>query len=66
MSGYNVHFYGKDEYSTYTYTETKAVEEGITVHQICYKYYKLHEEIYKWFTSALTSLVELLLRSRQR
>jgi methionyl-tRNA synthetase len=57
-----VHFYGKDEYGTST--ETKAVEEGITVHQMCY--YKLHEEIYKWFTSALTSLVELLLRSRQR
>ena len=64
MSGYNVHFYGTDEYGTST--ETKAVEEGITVHQICYKYYKLHEEIYKWFTSALTSLVELLLRSRHR
>merc|ERR1712013_708614 len=32
-----------------TSTETKAVEEGLTPRQICDKYNKLHEEIYKWF-----------------
>ena len=36
------------------------MEEGITVHQICYKFYKLHKEIFKWFISALTNLEELL------
>ena len=37
-----------------------SLEEGITVHQICYNFYKLHKEIFKWFISALTNLAELL------
>jgi methionyl-tRNA synthetase len=36
------------------------LEEGIKVHQICYNFYKLHKEIFKWFISALTNVVELL------
>ena len=36
------------------------MEEGITVHQICYNFYKLHKEIFKWFISALTNVVEPL------
>ena len=48
LRGYNVlYICGTDEYGTST--ETKAVEEGITPRQICDKYNKLHEEIYKWF-----------------
>jgi len=48
LRGYNVLYVcGTDEYGTST--ETKAVEEGITPRQICDKYNKLHEEIYKWF-----------------
>ena len=43
-----------------TSTETNALEEGITVHQICYNFYKLHKEIFKWFISALTNVVEPL------
>ncbi|XP_077996837.1 methionine--tRNA ligase, cytoplasmic-like isoform X2 [Glandiceps talaboti] len=38
---------GTDEYGTAT--ETKALEEGLTPQQICDKYFKLHDEIYKWF-----------------
>ena len=48
LRGYNVLYVcGTDEYGTST--ETKAVEEGLTPRQICDKYNKLHEEIYKWF-----------------
>ena len=38
-----LYVYGTDEYVTST--ETKAREEEITLHQICEKYCKLHEEI---------------------
>lgn len=38
---------GTDEYGTAT--ETKAIEEGITPQEICDKYHKIHDEIYKWF-----------------
>ncbi|XP_063238111.1 methionine--tRNA ligase, cytoplasmic isoform X2 [Bacillus rossius redtenbacheri] len=38
---------GTDEYGTAT--ETKALEEGLTPQQICDKYFKIHEAIYKWF-----------------
>lgn len=38
---------GTDEYGTAT--ETKALEEGLTPQQICDKYFKLHDEVYKWF-----------------
>ena len=38
---------GTDEYGTAT--ETKALEEGLTPEEICDKYFKLHDEVYKWF-----------------
>lgn len=38
---------GTDEYGTAT--ETKALEEGLTPQQICDKYFRLHDEVYKWF-----------------
>jgi methionyl-tRNA synthetase len=48
LRGYNVLYVcGTDEYGTST--ETKAVEEGLSPRQICDKYNKLHEEIYRWF-----------------
>ena len=43
LRGYNVLY----EYGTSA--ETKAVEEGLTPRQICDKYNKLQEEIFKWF-----------------
>ncbi|HUV09204.1 MAG TPA: methionine--tRNA ligase, partial [Spirochaetia bacterium] len=30
-------------------TETKALEEGISPRELCDRYYKVHEDIYKWF-----------------
>lgn len=46
--GYNtLYICGTDEYGTAT--ETKALEEGLTPQQICDKYFKLHDEVYKWF-----------------
>ncbi|XP_044761926.1 methionine--tRNA ligase, cytoplasmic [Coccinella septempunctata] len=38
---------GTDEYGTAT--ETKALEEGLSCKQICDKYFKIHDAIYKWF-----------------
>ncbi|QID85310.1 methionine--tRNA ligase mes1 [Saccharomyces pastorianus] len=38
---------GTDEYGTAT--ETKALEEGVTPRQLCNKYHKIHDEVYKWF-----------------
>ena len=38
---------GTDEYGTAT--ETQALKEGITPHELCDKYYTLHKETYKWF-----------------
>lgn len=38
---------GTDEYGTAT--ETKALEEGLTPQQICDKYFKIHDAVYKWF-----------------
>lgn len=38
---------GTDEYGTAT--ETKALEEGLSCQQICDKYFKIHDAIYKWF-----------------
>ncbi|KAK9871151.1 hypothetical protein WA026_011433 [Henosepilachna vigintioctopunctata] len=38
---------GTDEYGTAT--ETKALEEGLTCQEICDKYFKIHDAIYKWF-----------------
>jgi methionyl-tRNA synthetase len=38
---------GTDEYGTAT--ETKALEEGVSPHDLCTKYNALHAGIYKWF-----------------
>ena len=38
---------GTDEYGTAT--ETKAQEEGLTPRELCDRYYKIHDEIYRWF-----------------
>jgi len=38
---------GTDEYGTAT--ETKALAEGVTPREICDKYNRIHEDIYKWF-----------------
>jgi methionyl-tRNA synthetase len=48
LSGRNtLYLCGTDEYGTAT--ETKAIEEGISCQELCDKYNKLHDEIYKWF-----------------
>ncbi|EEB11468.1 methionine-tRNA synthetase, putative [Pediculus humanus corporis] len=48
LRGYNtLYISGTDEYGTAT--ETKALEEGLTPREICDKYYKIHDAIYKWF-----------------
>ena len=48
LAGHNtIYVCGTDEYGTAT--ETKALEEGLTPQQICDKYFKLHDEVYKWF-----------------
>lgn len=39
---------GTDEHGTAT--ETKALEEGVTPQEICDKYYKIHKDIYDWFS----------------
>ncbi|MFP4300928.1 MAG: methionine--tRNA ligase [Spirochaetaceae bacterium] len=39
---------GTDEYGTAT--ETRAREEGISPKELCTRYYKIHTEIYDWFT----------------
>ncbi|PVV03752.1 hypothetical protein BB560_001759 [Smittium megazygosporum] len=38
---------GTDEYGTAT--ETKALAENITCQELCDKYHKVHDEVYKWF-----------------
>jgi len=38
---------GTDEYGTAT--ETKATEEGISPRELCDRYYKIHDDIYRWF-----------------
>ncbi|TFH05759.1 MAG: methionine--tRNA ligase, partial [Spirochaetales bacterium] len=48
MRGYEtLYVCGTDEYGTAT--ETKAIEEGITPRELCDRYYKVHDDIYKWF-----------------
>jgi methionyl-tRNA synthetase len=48
MAGYDtLYICGNDEYGTTT--ETKALEEDISPKELCDKYNKIHEEIYKWF-----------------
>ena len=38
---------GTDEYGTAT--ETKAAEEGVTPRELCNRYFKMHDDIYRWF-----------------
>ena len=38
---------GTDEYGTAT--ETRAAEEGISPRELCDRYYKIHDDIYRWF-----------------
>ncbi|GMO29371.1 MAG: methionine--tRNA ligase [Termitinemataceae bacterium] len=38
---------GTDEYGTAT--ETRAAEEGISPAELCGRYWKIHDEIYRWF-----------------
>ncbi|GFR81309.1 methionine--tRNA ligase, cytoplasmic-like [Elysia marginata] len=48
LRNYNVLYVsGTDEYGTAT--ETKAMEEGVTPQEICDKFNKLHNQIYRWF-----------------
>lgn len=48
LRNYNVLYVcGTDEYGTAT--ETKAMEEKVTPREICDKYNKLHNQIYRWF-----------------
>jgi methionyl-tRNA synthetase len=41
---------GTDEYGTAT--ETKAAEEGISPQDLCGRYFKIHNDIYRWFQIA--------------
>ena len=48
MRGYEtLYVCGTDEYGTAT--ETRAREEGITPRELCDRYYRIHDEIYRWF-----------------
>ncbi|KAL2918405.1 methionine--tRNA ligase mes1 [Polyrhizophydium stewartii] len=48
IRGYNVLYVGgTDEYGTAT--ETKAIEEKMSCKDLCDKYFKFHDESYKWF-----------------
>jgi len=38
---------GTDEYGTAT--ETKAAEENISPRELCDRYFKIHDDIYRWF-----------------
>ncbi len=38
---------GTDEYGTAS--ETKALQEGVTPRELCDRYHKIHEDIYRWF-----------------
>ncbi|MCL1929324.1 MAG: methionine--tRNA ligase [Treponema sp.] len=49
LRGYEtLYICGTDEYGTAT--ETKALEDGITPRELCDRFYKIHDDIYKWFT----------------
>jgi len=48
MRGYEtLYVCGTDEYGTAT--ETKAAEEGISPSELCGRYFKIHDDIYRWF-----------------
>ncbi len=38
---------GTDEYGTAS--ETKALQEGVSPRELCDRYHKIHEDIYRWF-----------------
>ena len=38
---------GTDEYGTAT--ETKALQENISISELCNKYYTIHKQVYDWF-----------------
>ena len=38
---------GTDEYGTAS--ETRALQEGVSPRELCDRYHKIHEDIYKWF-----------------
>ena len=48
LKGYKtLYICGTDEYGTAT--ETRAADEGISPEKLCQTYYKIHDEIYRWF-----------------
>ncbi len=48
MKGYEtLYICGTDEYGTAS--ETKALQENTTPRELCDRYHKIHEDIYKWF-----------------
>ena len=48
LKGYEtLYICGTDEYGTAT--ETKAAEEGLTPRELCDRYFKMHDDIYRWF-----------------
>jgi len=48
LRGYEtLYICGTDEYGTAT--ETKAAEEGLTPRELCDRYFKMHDDIYRWF-----------------
>ncbi|MDR1230219.1 MAG: methionine--tRNA ligase [Spirochaetaceae bacterium] len=49
LRGYEtLYICGTDEYGTAT--ETRAAEEGVSERELCDRYWRLHDEIYRWFT----------------
>jgi methionyl-tRNA synthetase len=48
LRGYEtLYICGTDEHGTAT--EARAREEGITPREVCTRYYKIHDDIYRWF-----------------
>ncbi len=48
MKSYNtLYICGTDENGTAT--ETRAIKEETTPRELCDKYFKIHDDIYKWF-----------------
>ncbi len=48
LRGYEtLYICGTDEYGTAS--ETRALQEGISPRELCDRYHKIHEDIYRWF-----------------
>jgi methionyl-tRNA synthetase len=48
LRGYEtLYICGTDEYGTAT--ETRAADEGVSPRELCDRYYKIHDDIYRWF-----------------